>query len=175
LTVEITSAWALVVATALDVISLGCLPVFFPPSQAFSLGSEGSAPLGEPPSILFGPVLEIAGQAEMFGGVESPERIEQHLAREEDEVCTTVLQDLLSKVRGSDHPDRARRDIGFMTDLLGKRYLVTWSARKVGIGRSGTQIPTRRTIDEIDTQLFQFTGEDNAVLDLPAAIDPVRG
>jgi len=81
-----------VVATALDAISLGRLLEFFQAIQALSLGSEGSAPLGEPPSILFGPFLKIAGQAEMLGRVESPERIEQHLAGEKDEVCATVLQ-----------------------------------------------------------------------------------
>ena len=80
-------------------ISLGRLLEPFQPIQAFSLGPEGAAPLGQPPSILFGPVLEIAGEAEMFCGVESPERVEQHLAGKEDEVRPIFLQNLLGELR----------------------------------------------------------------------------
>ena len=130
-------------ASALKVISLGRFFEFLQPIQAFSLGSERSAPLGEPPSILFRPVLEIAGQAKMFCGVKSPERIEKHLTGKEDEVGTPILQDLLGKLRSSDHPDRAGWNPRFVADLFGKRHLVARTASKIGIGRSGTQIPTR--------------------------------
>src|SRR5690242_6581563 len=118
-----TSAWALVATAVVSVISLGRLPEFRHPVQAFSIGPERPAPLGEPPSILFGPVLEIAGQAEMLGGVERPERIEQDLAGKEDQVCTIILQNLLGEFRRPDHPDGAGWNAGFAADLFGKRHL----------------------------------------------------
>ena len=95
----------------------------------------------------------------MFCSVESPERIEQHLTGKEDEVCTIILQNLLCKFRGPDHPDRAGRDAGFAADLLGKRHLVAWTARKIGVGRSGTQIPAGRAVNEINAQLPRVCGK----------------
>src|SRR6476646_5776007 len=97
--------------------------------------------------------------------------IAQKLARDNHRVRLSRPNDVLGLHWRSDHSDRTGHDFGFVPDFLGKSRLVTGTDRNFRVGN----VTAGRSIDQIDSHLFQLSGEFDRLFDIPPAIDPVRG
>ena len=68
-------------------------------------------------------------------------------------------------------PDRAGRDPGALADGGRERHLVAGRERHLRVGHR----PAARAVHEVDAGLAQLAGEDDRLLEVPAALHPVGG
>src|SRR5688572_30412563 len=77
-------------------------------------------------------ILEL--RAELYCSVPAPARIEQHGARERNEIGVACFENRFRVAWIADEADRAGDDTGFAADLRGERHLVARSDRHFCIG-----------------------------------------
>src|ERR1017187_3008986 len=100
---------------------------------------------------------------------EHPIRFAQQFPSKEDKVCIATGDDLVGLSRFRDEPDRARFDPRFSADATGKRHLITLADWDTSFGRHSA----RGNVDQIDTHILESLAQDNGLINIPAALDPV--
>src|SRR5690606_21019789 len=116
-------------------------------------------------------VLDRPGRrrAEPLRRLERPVGLGHQRPAEDDEVGLAVGQHLLAQVRAVQETDRAGRDAGPAADGLRERQLIAGMNRDL-LARI---VAARGAVDQIDMAVrLEDAGEPDAVLDVPAALDP---
>src|SRR5580704_3197479 len=124
--------------------------------------------LVQPPAVLGRPHLEVGVAAQLLRRMQRPERIEQRLAADGDQVGVTRLQDRLGLLPVEDQADGHGVDVRLALHRRRERHLETQRALDRERRRQAGEA-ARGTVDHVDAQLLQCLGEDDRVLDLPAA------
>jgi hypothetical protein len=105
---------------------------------------------------------------ELVGRAQRPGRLAQRRPGEQDHVRLPVGQHLLGLGRLGDQADRPGRDVGPASYAGGERHLVAGTHRDRGRG-----VAPGGDVDQVDAVLPQVRAQPRALLDVPAAVDPV--
>lgn len=109
--------------------------------------------------------------AEDLLGPEGPVGLAEEGTGQKDQVGAALPDDLVGLVGLGDEADGRRPDVGFLTDAGGEWYLVA-----LGDGDlDGGQDAAGGSVDEVNPFGLEGTGENDRLLDVPAAFGPVGG